>query len=322
MNTLRSRTILLALAGSHAHGTARGQSDIDLAGVAIPTRSEVLGLFDVFEQANDTDSLSQFTADLSEAERLRAGESKLEGTVFGLQKFMRLAATANPNILELMFTRESEFRRLDSLGQQLLSQRNVFVTAKCKDTFGGYAASQLGRIQLHYRWHTAGPKTPPSRSEFGLPDKTLIPRQQIDAAESAIRRQLDSWELDLSELDASTRIQVETRVATTLTEWNLAGDDSRWNAAARWVGLDDNLIEVMLQERKWRTARNEWQRYRGWLKNRNPARAKLEAQFGYDTKHGAHLVRLLRMGMEIAETGKVHVWRGDRDADELAAIRD
>ena len=46
-----------------------------------------------------------------------------------------------------------------------------------------------------------------------------------------------------------------------------------------------------------------------------------EEPHGYNTKHGAHLVRLLRMGREILTTGEVHVWRGDRDADELLAIR-
>ena len=58
-----------------------------------------------------------------------------------------------------------------------------------------------------------------------------------------------------------------------------------------------------------------------WLQQRNAERAALESAHGYDTKHGAHLVRLLRMGREILETGHVHVWRGDRDADELKAIR-
>jgi hypothetical protein len=33
------------------------------------------------------------------------------------------------------------------------------------------------------------------------------------------------------------------------------------------------------------------------------------------------LVRLLRMGMEIVSTGQVHVWRGDRDAEELLHIK-
>jgi hypothetical protein len=44
-----------------------------------------------------------------------------------------------------------------------------------------------------------------------------------------------------------------------------------------------------------------------------------------NTKHGAHLVRLLRMGREILETGEVHVWRGGpdgpNDREDLLAIR-
>jgi len=44
-----------------------------------------------------------------------------------------------------------------------------------------------------------------------------------------------------------------------------------------------------------------------------------------NSKHGAHLVRPLRMGSEILTTGKVHVWRGGpdgpNDREELLAIR-
>jgi hypothetical protein len=47
----------------------------------------------------------------------------------------------------------------------------------------------------------------------------------------------------------------------------------------------------------------------------------LEEKFGYDVKHAAHLVRLLRMGKEILLTGKVNVDRTNIDAEELKAIR-
>jgi uncharacterized protein len=53
---------------------------------------------------------------------------------------------------------------------------------------------------------------------------------------------------------------------------------------------------------------------------RNPARAALEAQFGYDTKHAMHLVRLQRMGIEALNGHGLIVTRPDRD--ELLAIRD
>jgi hypothetical protein len=91
--------------------------------------------------------------------------------------------------------------------------------------------------------------------------------------------------------------------------------------AGRSIGLDDNFIDLMDRERRYRVARSEFQQHQRWLQERNPARAALEAEHGYDTKHAAHLVRLLRMALEIVRTGEVHVWRGDRDADELLAIR-
>ncbi|MEZ6014741.1 MAG: nucleotidyltransferase domain-containing protein [Planctomycetota bacterium] len=55
------------------------------------------------------------------------------------------------------------------------------------------------------------------------------------------------------------------------------------------------------------------------LARRNPARAELEARYGFDTKHAMHLIRLLRMGHEVLATGAVHVHRSD--AQELLSIR-
>ena len=48
-------------------------------------------------------------------------------------------------------------------------------------------------------------------------------------------------------------------------------------------------------------------------------RRELEIKSGYDTKHAAMLVRLLRVGYEILTTGKVIVKRPD--AEELLAVK-
>jgi len=320
MQALRERTILLALAGSHAHGTATPASDIDISGIAVPTRRQALGLFCPFEQENDAEVLAMFHSDLQPDEQTIARRTKLEGTVFDLRKCVSLATAANPNILEVLFCRDEEVRRLHPLGERLREHAHLFVTERCRHTFGGYAASQLGRIQRHHRWHHDGPQAPPDRASFDLPEETLVPRAHLHAVEAAIRTRIDRWEVDLSDLQPAQRIDLNRRMARVLAEQSI-GDDERWVTAARWIGLNDNFIEVMRRERKWRTARNEWKRYRSWLKNRNPVRAALEAEHGFDTKHGAHLVRLLRMGIEIVTTGRVNVWRGDRDADELTAIR-
>lgn len=63
----------------------------------------------------------------------------------------------------------------------------------------------------------------------------------------------------------------------------------------------------------------KYNQYLDWKKNRNPDRAILEEKCGYDSKHACHLMRLLRMGKEILETGKVNVLRPDRE--ELLELR-
>jgi hypothetical protein len=318
---LRKHTHLLAVAGSRAHGLHGPQSDIDLKGMAVPPKAWFLGFSRAFEQADDPSDVGVFVADLREDEQRVAADTGVEGSVYGLRKFMRLATAANPNVLEALFCRPEEIRLATPIGERLLSERERFLSAKCVQTFAGYASQQLARIQLHYRWHHDGPKAAPVRSDFDLPDASLIRPDHLEAAEAAVRKQLDHWELDLAALDLAARTRVLAGVARTLAQQGMASDASKWEAAARWVGLDDNLVDVMQRERAYRSARDEWRRYQGWKATRNPARAALEATHGYDTKHGAHLVRLLRMGMEIAQEGQCHVWRGGRDAEELTAIR-
>ena len=53
------------------------------------------------------------------------------------------------------------------------------------------------------------------------------------------------------------------------------------------------------KERAYRAALKHWQNFQTWRANRHPERAALEAVYGYDTKHAAHLLRLYRMGIEI-----------------------
>ena len=84
--------------------------------------------------------------------------------------------------------------------------------------------------------------------------------------------------------------------------------------------MTPNFLALLDRERRYRAAKATWKQYRGWVANRNPARAALEGRFGYDTKHAMHLVRLQRMAVEILVHGVVRVRREDRE--ELLAIRD
>ncbi|PKL49043.1 MAG: hypothetical protein CVV42_07715 [Candidatus Riflebacteria bacterium HGW-Riflebacteria-2] len=83
--------------------------------------------------------------------------------------------------------------------------------------------------------------------------------------------------------------------------------------------VSPNFLLMLERERSYRAALKEWQQYEAWKRERNPVRAALEAKFGYDTKHALHLVRLLRMALEILTTGAVIVRRPDRE--ELLEVK-
>lgn len=83
--------------------------------------------------------------------------------------------------------------------------------------------------------------------------------------------------------------------------------------------LEAPLMVVKWNKDVYKEAKEKHEQYWTWKKNRNVARGELEEKFGYDTKHAMHLVRLLRMGVEILRDGEVVVKRSD--AEELLAIR-
>jgi predicted nucleotidyltransferase len=242
--------------GSHAYGLAGKDSDLDLKGVIVGPKRWYHGFEAAPEQI----------------------EPSKDHVLYEVRKFFRLAVAANPTIIELLWTGPSDHRVVTAEGERLLAHRTEFLSTRVQETFVGYALSQLKRIKGHRSWLLSPPKHEPSRKDYGLPETTLIAKDQLRAAEVMVEQ---------GKIEAAE--------------------------------LTPNFIQIMQRERAYRQARREWDNYQAWKRNRNPARAQLEAQFGYDTKHAQHLVRLLRMGLEILRDGEVRVRRSD--AEELRMIR-
>ena len=296
---LDKRTIYLARHGSRAYGTSTPTSDHDLRGIAVPPKEYFLGCVHHFEQAE------------------QKGDPDI--VIFDLRKFMTLAADCNPNVLEILFVEPADQLKVTPAAELLLAERHLFLSKKARHTFSGYAMSQLKRIETHRRWLLDPPKAPPVRQDFGLPERTVLPKDQLSAAESLMRKKVDSWQLDLEPLDEASKIELQDKLAGALAEMRLSSEDAQVLCAGRRLGYDDNFLDLLDRERRYTTAQRQWDSYSTWRKSRNPGRAELEAKHGYDSKHGMHLVRLMRMCREILATGEVAVRRPD--AEELLAIR-
>lgn len=249
-------TIYETVYGSRAFGLATEASDEDIRGVVVGPAHWYLGYRPAPEQLT----------------------FHKEHVLYEVRKLMRLGEAANPTVIELLWTRSRFHRVVTVEGEKLLAARDLFLSRRVRDTFGGYALSQLKRIKTHRRWLLTPPKDKPTRAQFGLPERTVIPREQWGALEA---------------LMADGRVDQED--------------------------LTPNFLAALDRERSYRAAQREWRQHRDWQRNRNAARAELERRYGYDTKHAQHLVRLLRMGLEILEGRGVIVERPDRE--DLLAIR-
>jgi len=278
---LKDRTILLTVAGSRAYGISTPESDIDIKGVAVPTKEYFLGYINKFEQADKSSHLTCFLPLFSDDERDIISRTKLEGSVYNIRKFIKLAADANPNILDALFCREQEVRLQTKAGKLLRENRDLFISKKARWTFNGYAKSQLKRIKTH-RKYLLNPMThKPTRDEFNLPPTSKIPKEQLNAAFSAVKKQIDNWEIDYNELDESTKMYIERQISDLLTEISVASNE-KFAAAARLVGYSDNFIHLLKKEREFKVASTQWVQYNDWKKNRNPLRAADEKKYGYD----------------------------------------
>ena len=122
---LGDNIILLTLGGSHAYGTAKEGSDVDVRGIAANTKRDIL-LWNDFEQVidNPTDTV-----------------------VYSLNKMLGLLAQNNPNTIEILGCKPEHYFHVSEIGQKLLANRDMFLSKRVINTFGKYAESQLRRLE-------------------------------------------------------------------------------------------------------------------------------------------------------------------------------
>ena len=120
--------ILLGLGGSYAYGTNVPTSDIDVRGICLNSRDDILA---------GTVSDEHFEQVVNVA---------TDTTIYSLNKIVNLMADVNPNTIEMMGLDEDQYLYLSEEGRMLKDNAHVFLSKKCASSFGGYANSQLYRL--------------------------------------------------------------------------------------------------------------------------------------------------------------------------------
>lgn len=151
----KKHLVMLCTVGSRAYGTHTPESDYDYRGALVPPALCDSGFLHKFEQK----------------ERLAGyGEDSI---AYDLRKFFSLCANCNPNVVECLFVPDDLVVVDTKWGRLLRENRYKFLSMRAKDSFHGYAYSQLKRMKNHKAWmdqEKSGAVTVerPKRKAFGL----------------------------------------------------------------------------------------------------------------------------------------------------------
>lgn len=130
---LEPNLVVLALMGSHSHSTylppeePNAVDDVDLMGFVVPPLEYHLGL----------PRWQHWTLQVDE----------LDVVLYSLEKAVRLLLKSNPNIVGLLWLRDTEYVHRHPAFERLLAAREVFSSQEAAEAFAGYAADQLKRME-------------------------------------------------------------------------------------------------------------------------------------------------------------------------------
>lgn len=259
---LKSNIIFLTLGGSHAYGTSIATSDIDIRGCSLNSKSDLIGMSS-FEQVIDI---------------------KTDTVIYSFNKLIKLLIDCNPNTIEILGCKPEHYFLITPIGQELLDNRNLFLSKRAIDSFSGYAGQQLRRLQNAL-----------ARDNYPQNEKEQHILNSVISAMNRFKDRYTNFEEGSIQLniEKSCNEELETEI----------------------------FVDVTLKHYPLRDYKNIWAEMNNIVKDyskinkRNNKKDNLHLN-----KHAMHLIRLYLMCLDILEKEEINTYR-EKDLDLLMSIR-
>lgn len=259
---LGDNIILLGYGGSHAYGTNNENSDVDIRGIATNSKRNILTGRD-FEQVVDVET---------------------DTTIYSVEKMINLLCSCNPNTCEILGLKPEHYIYLTDAGKLILENKHLFLSKRAIHSFGGYAGSQLRRLE---------------NKSARLVDQTQREKHILRSIENAYVVFKDRYaHMD----DDSLRLYVD--------KTDREGYDSE-------IFCDVHLTHYPLRDHK-----SMFSDMQAIISGYNKMGKRNEKAIEHDKlgKHMMHLIRLYLMAFDILERGEIITYR-EKEHDFLMDVR-
>lgn len=279
----RDAMVFETISGSIAYGTNHAKSDVDIRGIYVLPEQAYLNLKAPLTQVSD---------------------EKGDIVYYTIQRFIELAASANPNIIEMLYMPDECIRYSSPIMQRLIEYREMFISRKAYKSHIGYAQAQIKKARGQNKWvNNPQPEEPPSKESFCyvIPrDDGELPFRSISLQESEINlRECHCASLEHSPgmyrlYDYGDEAKGVFRNDMLVCESIPLDDESRC------VGI--LIFNKTAYERALSNHKNYWK----WRRERNDHRwiSQENGSMDYDAKNLMHTFRLLLSGENILRYGE------------------
>ncbi|MGX5686449.1 nucleotidyltransferase domain-containing protein [Chryseobacterium cucumeris] len=303
---LKNKNLLLfeVISGSRAFGLATENSDTDIRGVYYLPKEDFFGLNYIPQISNETNDL----------------------TYYEIRRFVELLQKNNPNILEILDSPEDCILYKHPLMDLLKTED--FLSKLCKDTFAGYAVSQIKKAKgLNKKIVNPIDKERKSILDFCfiLEGQGSVPlKKWLDEfPESAGRAGLSQENCGLINIDHTKGMfALFYDESGTLGYKGIIQNEEANQVSLSSIPKEEKPVAYLYCNLDaYSVYCKDYREYWKWVAERNEDRYNINQTHGqnYDSKNMMHTIRLLQSCEQIFKTGSLTICVDNRD--ELLDIK-
>jgi len=296
---LKDNNLILfeVIAGSRAFGLDVPASDTDIKGVFYLPKERFYGLDYIPQISNETNDI----------------------VYYEIGRFIELLTKNNPNILEILATPQDCILYRHPLMESF--KIDDFLSKLCKDTFGGYAASQIKKAQgLKKKIVNPVEKDRKSLLDFcyilsghqTIPVKTWLEQNGLLQQHCGLIALPHSPGMYALFYDAQKTLGYKGIIQKENSNEVVLSSIKKGENVVAYLHCNLNAYSAYCKE---------YNEYWEWIKKRNEERYNTNREHGknYDSKNMMHTIRLLESALRILTTGKLVIKVTNRD--ELLNIK-